>query len=80
MKLKEVRDIILTALAEGKPAMARPHIDRLRTRGWRTADFNIEPFDYGDLLAFVSEGKPELERATWDAFLFEVDRLDLEAE
>ncbi len=76
MKLGEVRQVLVKAFVEGDAKTAGPIVDRLRTRGWRTAQFAVQAFTYNDLLAFAQEAKPDIERATWDAFLSAIDDLD----
>lgn len=73
MKLGEVRSLIVDDVRRGEPSReALAWLDRLRVRGWPPA---VLPFKYDDLLAFVREGEPKLERAEWDAYLARCDEL-----
>lgn len=78
MKLAEVRTLLHTAMTTGKitPDVVM-WLDRLRSRGWPSA--NVAPFTYNDLLAFMRHKIPNLDRAAWDAFLYQIDSLNEDA-
>lgn len=82
-KLKEtgalkpgLKETLANAFAARNLSAARVVVDRLRTKGLG----NAPPFDYADLFAFAGRAIPGIERATWDAFLGQIDEAESAAE
>ncbi len=67
-----VRETLAAAYAAHDLPAARAIVDRLRTKGLGPT----KPFDYEDLFALAGRAVPGIERATWDAFLREIDDTD----